>query len=367
MPRVEKVPGVDDVLPAVIAPAHDLPARSRRPVAGRGLSGDEQPPSAPSGRRGVLRPLWMLGLLALIAALVVSRLLDTPTLLGRSLAASLGVVLALGLAVRTGTQVRVPVGLALLIGVSAAATGWPLLLAAAAFGTAVLAAALAVLATRPAPTSRAVVLEVVVALLVATAGGLGVAGFSVRLDAERFAYTVLCVSFLATVALVYRLGGGLHALGRRGLILAGFALVLLVIVLVYTAALTQYGSPTLVAHVRTAETWTLEHLGGVPRPVEVLVGIPALAWGVSMRSRRRQGWWVCAFGTAATAAGVSRLIYADIASRATALSALYTLVLGLLVALVLIRLEDVLTSRSWRGDVGAAHSRHEPTRLQTLH
>ena len=63
------------------------------------------------------------------------------------------------------------------------------------------------------------------------------------LDTERFAYTVLALAMVATVALVYRLGGGLHGLGRRGLILAAGALVLLLVVLVYTAALTRYGSP----------------------------------------------------------------------------------------------------------------------------
>ena len=180
---------------------------------------------------------------------------------------------------------------------------WPPLLAGAAAATGVLAACLAVLATRPAATFLAAIGEVVLALLLATLGALGVASFSVRLEVERFAYLVISVAFLATVALVYRLAGGLHSLGRRGLVLAAGATVLLLVVLVYTAALTRYGSPELVLQVRSAQEWVRDQLGGVPHSVEALVGIPALVWGVSMRSRRRQGWWVCAFGATATAAG----------------------------------------------------------------
>ena len=33
-----------------------------------------------------------------------------------------------------------------------------------------------------------------------------------------------------------------------------------------------------------------------PAADQALVGVPALVWGCHMRARRRQGWWVCAFG-----------------------------------------------------------------------
>ena len=117
----------------------------------------------------------------------------------------------------------------------------------------------------------------------------------------------------------------------------------------------------------SAEGWTRDHLGGVPHPVEVLVGIPALAWGVSLRSRRRQGWWVCAFGVAATAASASRLVDDGLAERATALAAVYSVVLGLLLGLVVIRLERLLTGRGGRHARGEQLTRHEPGRLQPLH
>jgi len=222
------------------------------------------------------------------------------------------------------------------------------------------------MATRPARTFGGVVLEVVVALLVATAGGLGVAGFSVGIDTERFSYLVLSLAFVGAVAIVYRLGGGLHGLGRRGLILSAGALALLVVVLVYTAALTRYGSPELVLQVHSAQEWTHEHLGGVPHPVEVLVGIPALAWGVSMRARRRQGWWACAFGTAATAHVASDLLGGRETALSSTLAAFYGLALGLLLGFALISLERVLTGRGGRGTPAPA-PRWEPSRLQPLH
>ena len=233
-----------------------------------------------------------------------------------------------------------------------------------------LAACLAVLATRPAATFLAAIGEVVLALLLATLGALGVASFSVRLEVERFGYLVIGVAFLATVALVYRLAGGLHSLGRRGLVLAAGATVLLLVVLVYTAALTRYGSPELVLQVRSVQDWVREHLGGVPHPVEALIGIPALVWGVSMRSRRRQGWWVCAFGATATAAVTHRLLLTDVFTMEAVLSAAYTLVLGLLLGFVLIRLERLLTGRSSGRTTNAAlpsSGREEPGRLKPLH
>ena len=298
------------------------------------------------------------------------RVIDAPVLAHQSLAAALGVLLAIGLAVRAGGSPAVPALLAAAVGVAAVLGEWPALLAGAAAATGVLAACLAVLGTRPAETFLAAVGEVVVALLVATLGALGVASFSVSLEVERFGYLVISVAFVATVALVYRLAGGLHSLGRRGLVLAAGATVVLLIVLVYTAALTRYGSPELVLQVRSAQEWVRDQLGGVPHSVEALVGIPALLWGVSMRSRRRQGWWVCAFGATATAAVTHRLLLDDVFSVESAIAAAYTLVIGVLLGFVLIRLERLLTGRPGRRTAHAAppsFGREEPGRLKPLH
>lgn len=352
--------------------APDLPARARRTGTPSGSADGAPtllPPSNGSRSATVLGWAWVLALIALAVGLVTLDTLEEPVLARQSLAAALGVVLAVGLARRSGGRVSVALVLAVVVGATAVATQWPLLLAGAAVATGVLAGCLAVLGTRPGPTFPAVVREVVIALLVATAGGIGAAGFAVRVDTERFAYTVLGLTLVSTVALVYRLGGGLHSLGRRGLILAGGALVLFVVVVVYTAALTRYGSPELVLEVRKAQDWTRDHLGGVPHPVEALVGVPALAWGVSLRSRRRQGWWACVFGTAATAHVASDLVDAGDPGLSTALAAAYSLVLGLILAFALIRLERLLTGRTGRraADDRAIPPREEPGRLQPLH
>ena len=141
---------------------------------------------------------------------------------------------------------------------------------------------------------------------------------------------------------------------------------LLVVVLVYTAALTRYGSPELVTQVRSAQDWTRDNLGGVPRPVEMLVGIPALVWGVSVRTRRRQGWWICAFGATATAAATSRLVVERVDELGTALSIGYSIVGGLLIGYAVIHLERMLAER---GSPALQHQVHreEPGRMQPLH
>lgn len=365
MPEVGNEPGSAAAPRAQVTPdeAPALP-RDRRTVA---AAGDEQaPPDTVSQRHAAA---WVASVLVLAVALGALRELESPTLLRQCLAAVLAVALAVGLAVRAGGR-ALPAGvLAAVIAVAAVATRWPPLLAGAAIGTAVLAACLAVLGTRPAARLRAVVPEVVLAQLVALVGAVGAAGFAPEADRERFGYTVLALAMVATVALVHRLGGGLHGLGRRGLVLFVMELALLGVVLVYAAALTQYGSPELVDRVRTAQDWTREHLGGVPRPVEVLVGVPALAWGVTMRHRRRQGWWVSVFGVTATAATASRLVDPGAELGTVALSAAYCVVLGLLVGALVIRLEHVIIGRERRRARSTAddEQRHEPDRLQALH
>ena len=165
------------------------------------------------------------------------------------------------------------------MGAAAVVSQSPTLLAGAALGTAVLAACLAILSTTPAPTFRRAVLEVGLAEVLATAGAVGVAGFRVDLDPGRFGYTVLGLSMAAAVALVHRLGGGLRGLGRSGMVLFGAVLALLVVALAYTAALTHWGSPQLRLEIDSTRTWLRDHLGGVPQPIEVLLGIPALRLG----------------------------------------------------------------------------------------
>ncbi len=334
------------------------------------MAGDEQPPPPLTGARSstALGLLWLLAFLASAGGLGVLRYLEAEALPQQSVAAALGVLLALGLSVRAGGRPIPAVALAALVGAGALVTQWPALLAGAAVGTGVLAACLAVLATTPSRTFPRAILEVVVAEIVAIAGALGVAGFQVDLDRDRFAYTVLAVSLAATVALVYRLGGGVHGLGRSGVVLFGAALVLLVVGLAYTAALTRWGSPELRLDVESARHWVRDNLGAVPHPIEVLIGIPALVWGVSMRARRRQGWWVCVFGTAATAAATTRFIQDDATFRTIALGEAYSVMLGLVVGFIVIRVVRLLRGTGRRSkNTDVATHRPEPRRIQPLH
>ena len=75
----------------------------------------------------------------------------------------------------------------------------------------------------------------------------------------------------------------------------------LALTLGYAELLRRYGTESLVETLDDAVRWSHHHLGAFPRPIVALLGVPALTWGTHMRARRRQGWWVCAFGVALTA------------------------------------------------------------------
>jgi hypothetical protein len=196
-----------------------------------------------------------------------------------------------------------------------------------------------------------------------------VRAYGAEVSVERTAYLAIGFSLLGALVLVYRLGAGLHGLGRRGFVMIVIGVVLLTVILAYTEALATWGSPGMIEAVdRTSATLT-ETLGAVPRPIEVLLGFPALAWGVSTRARRRQGWWVCAFGAPGLAViAVSLLDPATVLVEA-GLSVLYSLVLGLLVGYAIIRADLFLTGargrRARRLEELAAH-RPEAGRFQPL-
>ncbi len=371
MLRVGKEPGGPDEARPRAGDARDSPARARDPEAAVHWVGDEQPPPPRAGPRTarVLRGAWVVAFLGVGAALTTARYVDTETLVEQGLAALLGVLLALGLAVRAGGPAIVAGVLAAAVGAAAVATGWEPMLAGAALGVGVLAACLAVLGTVPAGSFVAAVREVLVAQVVAGVGAVGVGGFLVRVELDRFDYAVLGLSLVAAFALVYRLGGGLHGLGRRGLLLAVGAVAVLVVALAYTAALARWGSPELSDLVRSAGDWSRDRLGAAPHPIEVLVGIPALAWGVSMRDRRRQGWWVCAFGVTATASATTRLVADTAPALEVTLAAVYSIALGLVLGYVVIRVDRYLVGTRGRRSRRAESLEHrpEPPRFWPLH
>lgn len=282
--------------------------------------------------------------------------------------------LAVGLAVRTGGRPLWAGVLSVVLVTGALASSWAPAVAGAAVITGVLAALLAVMATVPAATFLRSAREVVVALILSWTGAVAMAGYvevgDLDLDVNRLGYVVLGISVVVGLALVYGLGAGLHGLGRRGYVLALGAVVLLAAALAYSEAVAHWGSQELVRPVDELRRVVRDNLGAVPHPIVAVLGIPALVWGTFMRARRRQGWWVCAFGVAATAPTTTRLIDRSVDLEAILLSGLYSLVVGLVIGYVVIRAEQYLGGshghRARRDEEAVAH-RPEPGRFRALH
>jgi hypothetical protein len=240
----------------------------------------------------------------------------------------------------------------------------------------VITAVLAIVATVPAVTAVAAVREALLAGLVSAVGALATIGFGPSLDITRFEYVTLGGALFGAFLVIYRLGAGLHGIGTRGLLTVLVGSVLLAVTLAYAELLRRYGMPGLVAWLFDAVRWSRAHLGAFPRPIVALLGIPALTWGTHMRARRRQGWWVCAFGAAATAPIGSALINPEVTRAESVLAVVYAVVVGVLVGVLLIRIDlRVSTPRSSRTGGGGAGRRAaeratairpEPRRTQPL-
>jgi hypothetical protein len=174
---------------------------------------------------------------------------------------------------------------------------------------------------------------------------------------------------MGALALAYRLAAGLHGLGRRGLVMLVSGLGLLAVSLAYTEALSRWGSPELVDTVERLTRDLRDLVGAVPRPIEFLLGVPALAWGVSTRARRRQGWWGTGFGAAGLAAVATGLLDHRVALLEVGLTTAYSLVVGLLLGYLVIRADSFLSGargrRARRAEEASAH-RPEPGRTHPL-
>ena len=146
-------------------------------------------------------------------------------------------------------------------------------------------------------------------------------------------------------------------------------LAVLVATLAYAELLRRYGAQTFVSSILDFADQTSERIGAFPRPLVVLLGIPALVWGTHVRARRRQGWWVCAFGVAATVPIASGLVAPDSSYLEAVLRAAYSLVLGLLLGYLIIRADLALTGpkgrRGRRAEEAGPH-RPEPRRFSEL-
>ncbi len=295
--------------------------------------------------------------------------IDVPDFVPLAGAVTITTLFTHGLAVRSGGRALVSGVMALVLAGGAAFSQNEILLAGATVGTAVVSALLAVLSTTPAAKFSGVVREVTVAAVVAVIGAFAVRAYGAEVSLERTGYLAIGFSLIAALALVYRLGAGLTGLGRRGLVMIISGVALLTITLAYTEALAAWGSPAMIETIDDTFARLSELLGAVPRPIEVLLGFPALAWGVSTRARRRQGWWVCAFGAPGMSVIAVSLLDPDVALVEAGLSVLYSLGLGLVVGYGIIRADLFLTGargrRARQLEELAAH-RPEPGRLQPL-
>ena len=273
------------------------------------------------------------------------------------------------LAARTGGRPLVFAALALVCGLAAVASDQDLLLTGAAVGTSAVAAVLGVMITVPAAGLGTAARECLLGLVVAGIGAMATVGFEPAINKERFEYVGLGLAFVGAIVLVHRLGAGFHGLGRRGLIIVAIGAVVLAATLLYAELLRRYGSAGLVDQLLEWVAWSREHLGAFPRPIATVLGVPALAYGCHMRARRRQGWWVCAFGVAATSPAATALANPAVSVDEAALSVVYGLLVGLVLGWLLIRLDLALTgTRGRRSRVAeqAAAVRPEPGRFAPL-
>ena len=302
--------------------------------------------------------------------LLVLALLEVgPPVLGGIGAIVVSTAYTWALAVRTGGRPVIYGALALVLGTLVVVLDREFLRGGAAVLTAGISGVFAVMMTVPAVKYAAAVREVVIAVLIAMGGGAAVVGFEPVVSLDRFQYTALALGLVLATGLVYRLGAGLHGLGRRGLMIVLIGSAVLAMTLAYAEMLRRYGSPGLREAIDQAVDWTRAYLGAVPRPIQVLLGIPALAWGCHLRARRRQGWWICAFGVAATASVAGGLMNPQLSLAEKTLGEAYSLVLGLLVGYVVVRVDLAFTgprgARARREEEAAA-ARPEPARMAPL-
>ena len=313
--------------------------------------------------------LWLLVVGAGLAALVAAMIPVGPAWLDGAGAVAVVTAYSWALAARTGGRPVVFGALALALGGAVLAVDQDYLRTGAAVMTCVVSAVLGVMATTPAVQFARAARECVIAVLVAGVGALATIGFDPVVSVVRFEYVTLGLALVGAFGVVYRLGAGLHGLGRRGLVVVAIGGVLLAVSLLYAEMLRRYGSQELVDHLLDGVRWSRDHLGAFPRPIEAVLGVPALAWGCHMRARRRQGWWLCAFGVAATASVANSLVNPAISLVECGLSVVYGLVVGLVLGYAVIRADLALTGSRGQGgrrleEAGAV--RPEPPRTAAL-
>jgi len=320
-----------------------------------------------SGTRYVL--LGLAGLVAGVAALVAAVLEVGPPQLAGAGSVVVVSVLAAALGHRTGGRPWVALLLAVVLGTTAVVVDSAVLRTGASILTVVVGSVYAVMVTVPATSYWRAVREVLLAAVVCAVTSLAAVGFEPTVATPRFHYVSLALALALVFALVYRLGAGFHGLGRRGLVVVLAGGVFIVATLVYTDLLRRYGAGAMVGSIRDVADATENLIGAFPRLIVALLGVPALLWGTFQRARRRQGWWVCAFGVAASAPLAQGLLGAEGSYLEGTLRGVYGIVLGLLVGFVVVRIDLALTAprgrRGRRAEEAQAH-RPEPSRFDEL-
>lgn len=360
------------------------PSRLRRRPAQRTStpSPEPAPTDPPDGPPASRLALWIAILLAGTTALAwsavtglfgedsaLTELAPVPGWLDA--AGSIAVVSAFSwlLATRTAGRALVTAGLALALGTASVVVGGRILPTGAAVMTCAVGGVYAVMATVPAITWWRSVREVLIATGISAVTALAAVGFEPTVEIARFDFAALVVALVLAFSIVYRLGAGLHGLGRRGLIVVALGLGVLLATLAYAELLRRYGAQSFVSSVLDFVDWTTARIGAFPRPLAVFLGIPAIVWGTHVRARRRQGWWVCAFGVAATVPMAAALVAPDTSYLEAALRAAYSLALGLPLGYLVIRADLALTgsrgSGGRRAEEAGAH-RPEPSRFAEL-
>lgn len=329
-------------------------------------------PQRPSVRSRLARlalPAWGVLVLGGLGCLIAAMVPVGPDLLPGIGAVAIVGAFTWALAARMGGRPVLFGVLAVACGVTVLVLDEDYLRTGAAVMTCTISAVLGVVATVPARQFLGAARECVVAVLIAAIGALATAGFEPTITLLRFEYVTLVLALAGSFGVVFRLGAGFHGLGRRGIATVLIGGVVLAVTLAYAELLRRYGTPGLVDNLLDGVRWSREHLGAFPRPIETVLGVPALAWGTHMRARRRQGWWVCAFGAAATAPVANSLMNPAIALSEVGLSVTYGLVLGLVIGYVVIRVDLLLTgprgNRARRAEEEAA-VRPEPSRTSAL-
>ena len=333
------------------------------------MTGATQEEIAPPTPR--LRPLQMAWFALLVLAscgVVVDRFHALPDRVAGGLAVAFATLIVCGLWARCGAPVWAAATVTLLYGGAAVALHNDLMLRGAALVTAAVVAVFAVVTTAPASRFRRAVIEVAIAGVIAVVGAFATVAYHVDVNGSVFRYAALFLALIGAFIAVYRPGAGLHGLGRRGYALIGGLAVLLIFGVAYSLALTHWGSHYVSETVDDLRNWTHDSLGASPHLLEVVVGVPSLCWGVFTRARRRQGWWMCAFGVAFTAPAATGLVDGSL-TRVALLGCLYSMVLGVAVGFVVVRGEQILTGsrgrRARRTEEAAAH-RPEPRRWAPL-